>query len=226
MGIYVTHNGEELGPYSRAGVFVHLKEGALSSDDPAWCEGMEEWKPLKEVLGGLKPLSVPEPAPLPAPAIARPAVPKAPPVPGDADAAAGHGGCRRFSMALVVVCLLAGGAVLLVLSQPHLFRREMAAPPPDDGRPAQPAEAAQETPAPAGEIMREGESAGNKSQEPDAASQAEAVPQKPEMDLATLAASPAIWPRTVALKEAVSFPVVCVKFCKKGRDMAVVEVVC
>lgn len=65
MNIYITRDGEQHGPYPRESAFAYLKDGSLTAEDLAWREGMEERKPLKEVLGGvrLRPLDL-TPAPV------------------------------------------------------------------------------------------------------------------------------------------------------------------
>ena len=46
MQIYITRNGQQLGPYSIDDVRSQLTKGALQSSDLAWHEGVTDWQPL------------------------------------------------------------------------------------------------------------------------------------------------------------------------------------
>jgi hypothetical protein len=48
--IQVARNGEAIGPYSRDKAKEHLLAGQLLPADWGWHDGMDEWKPLNEVL--------------------------------------------------------------------------------------------------------------------------------------------------------------------------------
>lgn len=50
MEIYVTKDGEQLGPFSRQEATAKLKDGTLSYQDLAWHAEDPAWKPLAEVL--------------------------------------------------------------------------------------------------------------------------------------------------------------------------------
>lgn len=50
MEIYVTKDGEQLGPFSRQEATAKLKDGTLSYHDLAWHAEDPAWKPLAEVL--------------------------------------------------------------------------------------------------------------------------------------------------------------------------------
>ena len=49
--ISVTRKGEPIGPYSRDKAKEYFAAGQLLPTDWGWHEGMDEWKPLYEVLG-------------------------------------------------------------------------------------------------------------------------------------------------------------------------------
>lgn len=61
--IYVTRDGQKMGPYSVAEIEGRLQSGAFSQGDLAWREGIPEWVTLAALLAGLQ---QPMPA-LPAP---------------------------------------------------------------------------------------------------------------------------------------------------------------
>jgi hypothetical protein len=220
MSIYITRNGEEEGPYSRADIFAKLKEGALSPDDPAWQEGMEGWRPLKEVLAGMKSqLSFIPPETRPQTVVAPVQVRREEPVRRekvDAPAAVERGG-GRLLVAVAVVALLAGGG-FWVQRHPapvrHALESLLAALPGGESKPEQTAEqgaAAQEIRVAAPEPPQEA-LADDTSREPQAVD-AESAPSapaasSPELDLPMLAASPALWPRTVMLRAKMDFPAV------------------
>lgn len=48
--IKISREGQQYGPYSMEDLTSHLASGAISPDDLAWTEGMEEWKPLREIV--------------------------------------------------------------------------------------------------------------------------------------------------------------------------------
>jgi hypothetical protein len=49
--IRVTRKGEPIGPYSREKAKEYFASGQLLSTDWGWHDGMDDWKPLNEVLG-------------------------------------------------------------------------------------------------------------------------------------------------------------------------------
>lgn len=59
MEIYISRDGQQLGPYSPSDVKQYLKDGSLKRDDLAWCEGCAEWMPLVKIPG----LSISSPPP-------------------------------------------------------------------------------------------------------------------------------------------------------------------
>jgi GYF domain 2 len=59
MEIYVMRNGEQLGPFSMEDAQAQIDNGSLSKSDRAWVEGLENWKPLDDVLASSR-LSVPK----------------------------------------------------------------------------------------------------------------------------------------------------------------------
>ena len=59
MQFYVTKNGEQLGPFSLMDVRQRLQSGALTYTDLAWREGMKDWAPLSELMGGALPDATP-----------------------------------------------------------------------------------------------------------------------------------------------------------------------
>ncbi len=52
--IYVTRDGQKMGPYSVAEIEGRLQSGAFSTADLAWREGMSEWVTLAGLLAGLQ----------------------------------------------------------------------------------------------------------------------------------------------------------------------------
>jgi hypothetical protein len=50
--IYLVQNGKETGPFPEEDVRAGLESGQFSPDTFATCQGMDEWKPLSEVLPG------------------------------------------------------------------------------------------------------------------------------------------------------------------------------
>ena len=51
MDIHITRNGEQHGPYPEANAREMLATGQLLPTDLAWHDGMDDWKPINEVLG-------------------------------------------------------------------------------------------------------------------------------------------------------------------------------
>jgi uncharacterized protein DUF4339 len=51
MNIYLTKNGQQLGPYALADVQNMVATGTLHADDLAWYEGLAGWIPLHQVPG-------------------------------------------------------------------------------------------------------------------------------------------------------------------------------
>ena len=67
MDYYVFKNNEQAGPFLLMDLRERLKNGTFAYEDLAWREGMTDWTPLKEILGGAlpdaTPHSVSEPTP-------------------------------------------------------------------------------------------------------------------------------------------------------------------
>src|SRR5687768_12293000 len=57
MNILIYKDEQQLGPYSRDDIELHLNSGTFSLDDQAWMEGQSDWKPLAEILGRREPAS-------------------------------------------------------------------------------------------------------------------------------------------------------------------------
>jgi hypothetical protein len=51
MDIYLQLNGKTVGPFSRTDLQGKLREGAVRSDCMAWHEGLDNWLPLRDILG-------------------------------------------------------------------------------------------------------------------------------------------------------------------------------
>jgi hypothetical protein len=66
MEIYVTKNGEQLGPYGDAQLAELVRGGRFSHDDFGWAEGMATWQPLRAILKPA-PGVPPPPPPVPVP---------------------------------------------------------------------------------------------------------------------------------------------------------------
>lgn len=47
---YVTHNGEQLGPFAETHIEEKVAADELSATDLCWTEGMEGWEPIQEVI--------------------------------------------------------------------------------------------------------------------------------------------------------------------------------
>lgn len=45
----IARDGQQYGPYSTEDLLQYLKDGQVSLDDLVWSEGMEDWRPLREV---------------------------------------------------------------------------------------------------------------------------------------------------------------------------------
>ena len=48
---YYVHGGERQGPVDRGSLDSLVRSGGLSPDDLVWSEGMQDWKPAREVPG-------------------------------------------------------------------------------------------------------------------------------------------------------------------------------
>ena len=59
MDYYVFKNNEQTGPFALMDVRERLKDGTFAYEDLAWREGMPDWTPLKEILGGALPDATP-----------------------------------------------------------------------------------------------------------------------------------------------------------------------
>jgi DNA-directed RNA polymerase subunit RPC12/RpoP len=56
--IRVTRKGEPIGPYSREKAKEYFASGQLLPTDWGWHDGMDDWKPLNEVLGPAAPTAI------------------------------------------------------------------------------------------------------------------------------------------------------------------------
>lgn len=65
MQIYITRNGNRLGPYDEEQLTDKLNSGEISYDDLGWVEGMVEWLPLRQIV--VPPAGSPPPPPPPPP---------------------------------------------------------------------------------------------------------------------------------------------------------------
>ena len=59
MQIYISKNGEQLGPFSVLDVRQRLESGAITYGDLAWRDGLKTWIPLSEMMGGALPGATP-----------------------------------------------------------------------------------------------------------------------------------------------------------------------
>ena len=59
MDYYVFKNNEQVGPFPLMDVRSRLMDGTFAYEDLAWREGMTDWTPLKEILGGALPDATP-----------------------------------------------------------------------------------------------------------------------------------------------------------------------
>jgi uncharacterized RDD family membrane protein YckC len=67
MQIYISRNGQQLGPYTLEVVNAGLAAGSFSPDDLAWHEAATAWAPLSTVPGVTPGVRPPPPPPPPAP---------------------------------------------------------------------------------------------------------------------------------------------------------------
>lgn len=63
--ITISRDGQHYGPYSMEDLTGHLESGSIVPDDLAWMEGMEEWRPLREIVDIEGQSSAPPSIPLP-----------------------------------------------------------------------------------------------------------------------------------------------------------------
>ena len=84
MTIHLSHQGRQLGDFSKEQVDAMLKAGVIAADTLAWTSGLKEWRSLSEILALLAPPPTPQPPPRPTveslKAIAAPPVIASPPV--------------------------------------------------------------------------------------------------------------------------------------------------
>ncbi|HWB60709.1 MAG TPA: DUF4339 domain-containing protein [Chthoniobacteraceae bacterium] len=59
--IYVTKNGEQLGPYDDRQLAEFLRAGKFTPEDFGWAEGMAAWQPLRTILMPAVPPPLPPP---------------------------------------------------------------------------------------------------------------------------------------------------------------------
>jgi hypothetical protein len=56
---YVFKNNQQVGPFPLMDVRARLQSGEFSYDDLAWREGLADWTPLKDLMGGALPDATP-----------------------------------------------------------------------------------------------------------------------------------------------------------------------
>lgn len=78
MNYYVGRDGTQLGTFSLDQLKADLAQGKLRPTDMAWCEGMDDWKPLSDVLSAATAETT---APTPPAIPAVPAIPQQPSAP-------------------------------------------------------------------------------------------------------------------------------------------------
>jgi hypothetical protein len=59
MQFYVAKGGQQLGPYSLIDVRQRLQNGELAYTDLAWRDGLKDWTPLSDIMGGALPTATP-----------------------------------------------------------------------------------------------------------------------------------------------------------------------
>lgn len=112
MQIYLTRDGQQLGPYDEAAIRAGLQNGAFTPADLAWFEGAAGWAPLATVPGlGAADMPPPSPPVAAAPAWTAPGVPASPSPFAPAATPAGDGAAKRWtgritSCASIVVALV------------------------------------------------------------------------------------------------------------------------
>jgi hypothetical protein len=75
---YVFKNNEQVGPFALMDVRERLKNGTFAYEDLAWREGMPDWTPLKEILGGALPDATPHSVSESTPRASKATAPKTP----------------------------------------------------------------------------------------------------------------------------------------------------
>jgi len=68
MTLYITKNGQRLGPYSLDEAQRLVAAGTVQANDWAWYEGLTDWIPLQQVPGFLSPAATGVPGAVPPPA--------------------------------------------------------------------------------------------------------------------------------------------------------------
>ncbi len=81
MDFYVYKNNQQVGPFSLMAVRERLQKGEFAYTDLAWRDGLADWTPLRDLMGGALPDATPHavstwgatttPAPRKAPIVAR-----------------------------------------------------------------------------------------------------------------------------------------------------------
>jgi acetyl esterase/lipase len=72
VAYYILYRAKQEGPFTQEQLQELISTGQITPDQPGWCSGMTEWRPLIEFL----PSMVPKSAPLPPPAQSAPIPPK------------------------------------------------------------------------------------------------------------------------------------------------------
>lgn len=59
MDFYVFKNNQQVGPFSLMALREKLQKGEFAYTDLAWRDGLKDWTPLKDILGGALPDATP-----------------------------------------------------------------------------------------------------------------------------------------------------------------------
>lgn len=63
MDIFVLKDGQQRGPYGVDSLRIEVSQGRYSPSDPAWYQGIEDWKPVSELLATLSHDATPQGSP-------------------------------------------------------------------------------------------------------------------------------------------------------------------
>ena len=63
MNYYLLKNNEKVGPFDVATIKAKLTQDEIGFFDQCWCEGMDEWQPIRDTID-LEGMEVPPPAPI------------------------------------------------------------------------------------------------------------------------------------------------------------------
>jgi hypothetical protein len=214
MEIYIHRDNEDFGPYSPETAQDYINDGALLETDLAWHEGMDEWKPLGEVLGITRPALPAWASIIPPPSLPTERPPMQPTVPVWRPPAGARSVVRpvpprksglTIAVNLSLILLIGAALYIRFAAGGETARRDIAAiwaifAKPSEETPAVIATPAPQAPPPAPIMAVQAPT-------PPPVLAATPPPPKP-FDPAELAGNPGAWPKTLRLKAPAVFPAV------------------